>query len=264
MGLEAARLFAQKGWVVYGGARRLERIPTENGIHPVKLDVTDNESCKRVIEQVIGAEGRIDVLINNAGYGEYGPLEEVSIDDGRRQFETNLFGPARLAQLVVPLMRAQGVGRIINISSVGEDAFSQLGGWYHATKAALRRWSNVLDLEVRPFGVRSLIVQPGGIQTDWGKVALATADKNAKQNSPYAGLIESVRSLFGGNSRFVSATSADLAKVFYRAATDPQPKYAYFNTRGDRFMAWIARVHPKLWIRLTNATLSRLGSRLKN
>jgi NAD(P)-dependent dehydrogenase (short-subunit alcohol dehydrogenase family) len=256
MGLAAAKLFAQRGWVVYGGARRVEKIPTE-GIHALSLDVTQAKSNQEFVAQILEREGRIDVLINNAGYGEYGPLEETPLEKARKQFETNLFGAAHLANLVLPTMRAQGSGRIINISSIGEDVFTPLGGWYHATKAALRRWSNVLDLEVRPFGVRSLVVQPGGTQTDWGRIALENAETNSKPGSPYADLVQAIRGLFSGDSPVASATSEDLAEVFYRAATDPKPRYAYFHGTGDRLMARLARVHPKLWIRLAGVLLAR-------
>lgn len=259
MGLAAARLFAQEGWAVYGGARRVEKIPTESGVHGLPLDVTVGASKEAFVAKILEMEGRIDVLINNAGYGEYGPLEETPIERARTQFETNVFGAAHLANLVLPTMRAQGSGRIINISSIGEDIFTPLGGWYHATKAALRRWSNVLDLEVRPFGVRSIIVQPGGTQTDWGQIALQNAEENVKAGSPYSGLVTVIRGLFSGNSSISSAPAEDLAKLFFRAATDPKPRYAYFHSYGDRIMASLARKHPKLWIRIVGSLLSRMS-----
>lgn len=260
MGREAALLFAQRGWSVYAGARRVEKIPTEAGIHALPLDVTSDESRRVFMEKVL-QEGRVDVLINNAGYGEYGSLEETDLDRARRQFETNLFGAAGMTQLVLPTMRAQGSGRIVNVSSVGEDLFTPQGGWYHATKAALRRWSNVLDLEVRPFGVRSVIVQPGATRTEWSEVALATAEENLGQTSPYRDQVRAIRALLGGESRLVTATSADLAEVFYRAATDPRPRYAYFHGLADRLLARFARVHPRLWTTLVRAIASRLGRR---
>lgn len=245
MGEAAAQLFAKQGWIVYGGARRIEKIPTSDGIHALKLDVTDAESRKEFVETIIAEQGRIDVLINCAGYGEYGPLEEIPMANFEKQFETNLFGAAALAQLVLPQMRQQHSGRIINVSSIGEDLYMQLGGVYHATKAALRKWSNVLDLEVKPFGIRSIVVQPGGTQSAWGEIAMKNAKSNLRPNSPYQNLVDKIEALLAGNS--VSATSEDLAKVFYRAATDVKPKYAYFNSWTDRLATHVARVHPALF-----------------
>lgn len=263
MGLEAAKLFAEKGWVVYGGARRVEKIPNGENIHAIKLDVTDEKSNENFINTIIKNEGRIDVLINNAGYGEYGPLEEIPMANFRRQFETNLFGAAHLAQLVIPAMRKQHSGRIINISSIGEDVFTPLGGVYHATKAALRRWSNVLDMEVKQFGIRSIIVQPGGTQSDWGNIAMENAEKNLKENSPYQAIVTLIKAQLNGGSNMASATSADLAKVFCKAATEKNPKYAYFNSVTDKLTARIARVYPQLFIKVANKMIERFANKAK-
>ena len=106
------------------------------------------------MKKILDEAGHIDVLINNAGYGEYGPAEEIPMDKIRNQFETNFFGAVELTQLVLPTMRAQNYGRIVNISSIGGDVYMPLGAYYHATKAALQQWSDVLDLEVAQFGIR--------------------------------------------------------------------------------------------------------------
>ncbi len=168
MGFEAAELFAKRGWKVYAGARRVEKIPQyENNIKALKLDVTSSESNQAFVKKILDEAGHIDVLINNAGYGEYGPAEEIPMDKIRNQFETNFFGAVELTQLVLPTMRAQNYGRIVNISSIGGDVYMPLGAYYHATKAALQQWSDVLDLEVAQFGIRSVCVQPGGTQSSW-------------------------------------------------------------------------------------------------
>ena len=147
MGFEAAELFAKRGWKVYAGARRVEKIPQyENNIKALKLDVTSSESNQAFVKKILDEAGHIDVLINNAGYGEYGPAEEIPMDKIRNQFETNFFGAVELTQLVLPTMRAQNYGRIVNISSIGGDVYMPLGAYYHATKAALQQWSDVLDL----------------------------------------------------------------------------------------------------------------------
>jgi len=147
------------------------------------MDVTDDASMTAGVSRILQETGRIDVLVNNAGYGSYGAIEDVPIDEARRQFEVNLFGLARLTQLVTPHMRAQGSGTIINISSMGGKLTTPLGGWYHATKYAVEALSDALRMELRPFGIDVVVVEPGGIRTEWGAIAAdhleATADGSA-------------------------------------------------------------------------------------
>ena len=187
IGYQTVESLAKEGHVVYGAARRTEKMETlkQFGVKPMYLDVTDEESIKSAIDTIIGNEGRIDVLINNAGYGSYGAIEDVEINEARRQFEVNLFGLARLVQLVLPHMRKQKSGRIINISSMGGRMTSYFGGWYHATKYALEAFSDALRMEVTDFGIDVSLIEPGGIKTDWGNIA---ADKLA--NSAKGGAYE--------------------------------------------------------------------------
>ncbi|MDR0299244.1 MAG: SDR family NAD(P)-dependent oxidoreductase [Streptococcaceae bacterium] len=253
MGLEAAKLFSEKGWEVVAGARRVEQIPAAEHILAVKLDVTDSQSNAGFVKTALDKFGRIDVLINNAGYGEYGPTEEISTDNAKYQFDVNYFGAVELTNLVLPTMRAQKSGRVINISSVGGDVFMPLGAHYHATKAAMQQWSDVLDLEVEPFGIRSVVIQPAGTKSAWRDVAFANAAKNLKENSPYEPLVGKLLEAF---KKFSSqATSADLAQVFYKAATDTKPKSRYFNAFQDRIMTRLARVHPKIWRKFVKAQI---------
>lgn len=246
MGYEAAKLFASKGWQVYAGARRVEKIPTESNITALKLDVTDSKSNHDFISEILEKAGKIDVLVNNAGYGEYGPTEEIPMENVRKQFETNFFGAVELTQLVLPSMRAQKFGRIVNISSIGGDLYMPLGAFYHATKAALQQWSDVLDLEVEPFGIRSVVVQPGGTQSSWATIAVENAEKNLHENSPYAALVSDVKRALAGFETHSTATSADLARIFYKAATDIKPKRRYFNAFGDKATVYIARTMPNV------------------
>lgn len=150
IGYQTAESLAKEGHVVYGAVRRTEKMETlkQFGVKPMYLDVTDEESIKSVIDTIIGNEGRIDVLINNAGYGSFGAVEDVDISEAKMQFEVNLFGLARLVQLVLPHMRKQKSGRIINVSSMGGRMTSYFGGWYHATKYALEAFSDALRMEV--------------------------------------------------------------------------------------------------------------------
>ena len=187
IGYQTAESLAKEGHVVYGAARRTEKMETlkQFGVKPMYLDVTDEESIKSAIDTIIGNEGRIDVLINNAGYGSYGAIEDVEINEARRQFEVNLFGLARLVQLVLPHMRKQKSGRIINVSSMGGRMTSYFGGWYHATKYALEAFSDALRMEVSDFGIDVSLIEPGLIKTDW---AIIAADKLA--NSAKGGAYE--------------------------------------------------------------------------
>lgn len=261
MGKAALQLFAQQGWIVYGGARRVDKIPTGNNIHAVKLDVTDSQSNHDFIQTILTEQQRIDVLINNAGYGENGPVEDVSLAKIRQQFETNFFGIAELTQLVLPTMRAQQTGRIVNISSVGGDIYGPLGAYYYASKAALQQWSDTLDVEVEQFGIRSVIVQPGWTRSSWGELAMENTRKNLKPNSVYEALVTSMGNYLSADAHTNGATSADLAKVFYKAATDAKPKRRYFNSLGDHMTVIAARSLPKLYRAISSATLKRMGQR---
>ena len=247
MGLEAARLFAKKGWQVFAGARRVEKIPTDAGITALKLDVTDSFSNQTFIEQILKAAGRIDVLINNAGYGEFGPTEEIPLAAAKKQFDTNYFGAVELTNLVLPTMRAQKFGRIVNISSIGGNVYSPWGAHYYATKAALQQWSDALDLEVAPFGVRSVIVQPGLTQSNWSAIALENAKHNLTADSPYRAHLGSLGLVDSSSKLGAGATSADLAVDFYKAATDCRPKLRYFHSLQDRLMVRVVKTHPALY-----------------
>ncbi|PIO82378.1 short-chain dehydrogenase/reductase [Loigolactobacillus backii] len=261
MGKAALQLFAQRGWTVYGGARRVEKIPTGTNIYAVKLDVTDSESNHTFISTILNEQHRIDVLINNAGYGEGGPIEDIDLKNVRKQFETNFFGAAELTKLVLPTMRSQKTGRIVNISSIGGDLYMPLNAYYHASKAALQQWSDSLDLEVQQFGIRSVIVQPGGTQSAWGDIAVQNMRKNLKTDSAYLPLVNTLSNVLSSSSNMISATSADLARVFYAAATDLNPKRRYFNSFGDRFVVHVARAHPKVFRAASSALLRHLDRR---
>lgn len=247
MGRAAAIYFKEQGFEVYGGARRIERLNdlSEMGIHAQRLDVTDKISIRSLIDRTIQEQGRIDVLINNAGYGEYGPLEEVPIEKAKKQFDVNLFGAAQVTQFVLPIMRQLGSGRIVNVSSIGANVYSPLGGWYHATKASLNMWSDVLNSEVKGFGIRSVIVQPGVTKSEWFKIATDNARANLLENSPYTELVDKVEKLLSSING--GATSEDLAKLFYKAATDQHPRRRYYNSFMDHSMVLAARTMPNTY-----------------
>ena len=229
MGREAAILLARKGCRVYAGARRVDRMEdlAEHGITTVAMDITESADNERVVNQIIDSEERVDVLINNAGFGLYGPVEDVFLDDARYQFEVNLFGLAHLTQLVLPHMRAQGSGRIINVSSIGGRIFMPLGAWYHATKYALEGWSDCLRIETAPFNIQVVLIEPGVVRTEAVKVT-ATRLKKYCEDTPYKAQAESFLKALNNPKALYRGTEAEvLAKVYAEAALTGKPRRRY-------------------------------------
>jgi len=181
MGKDFAKELLKDGNIVYGAARRIDKMDDIKalGVKILEMDVTDDASMVKGINAIVRAEGRIDVLINNAGFGSYGAIEDVSMSDAKYQLEVNVFGAARLMQLAVPHMRKQHYGRIINISSIGGKVALPLGGWYHASKFALEALSDTLRNEVKPFGIDVIVIEPGGIQSEWGYIAMENLAKTS-------------------------------------------------------------------------------------
>lgn len=192
MGFVTAKKLIQQGHIVYGAARRIERMAEleELGGKVLALDITDEQSTRAAVEKVISEQGRIDVLWNNAGFGLWGSVEDITIDEARYQFEVNLFGLARITQLVLPYMRERKTGTIINTSSMGGKVYMPLGSWYHATKHALEGWSDCLRLEVQEFGINVVVLEPGAIETEFGNPVIDKL-KEKKDNSAYKELMES-------------------------------------------------------------------------
>jgi len=228
IGTEVALALLDRGYAVYGAARRVDRMTklAERGGVALPLDLTDERSIEACVSTVLEKEERLDVLVNNAGYGSYGAIEDVPLAEARRQFEVNLFGLARTTQLVLPAMRKQGGGHVFNVSSIGGKIFTPMGGWYHATKHALEGWSDVLRMEVEPFGVHVVIIEPGAIATEWGGIAhdslLATSGEGAYQGQA-RGFAKALTpsSLTGSPPRVVADTV-----VRALAARRPRTRYA--------------------------------------
>ena len=192
MGKEFARHLLADGYIVYGAARRVDKMEDigELGVKVLSMDVTDDTSIVNGVNAIIKAEGRIDVLINNAGFGSYGAIEDVPISDAKYQLDVNVFGAARLIQLVLPHMRAQHYGRIINISSIGGKISMPFGGWYHASKFALEAISDALRNEVAQFGIDVVVIEPGGIQSEWGGISMENLMK-ISGNTVYGSMAKS-------------------------------------------------------------------------
>ena len=247
IGEATARKFVELGYTVYAGARRVERMAglQELGVRVVELDVVDDASMVALVDRVIGETGRIDVLVNNAGYGAYGALEEVSLVDARRQFDVNLFGLARLTQLVLPHMRAQRSGRVINISSIGGRIYGPLGAWYHAAKFAVEGLSDSLRLELAPFGIHVVIIEPGAIRTEWGAIA-ADSLIETSGSGPYADQAGAVAAVVASTARDDGIGSApdQVADAIGKAVQARRPKTRYVVGRGARPLILARQILP--------------------
>lgn len=179
MGKESAQNLIQDGHTVYTVARRIEQMQDleKLGGHPIKMDITNATDIQNVVDTIIQKEGKIDVLWNNAGYGLYGSVEDVPIEEARKQFEVNLFGLAAITQIVVPYMRKAKDGIIINTSSMGGKMYTPMGAWYHATKHAVEGFSDCLRLELKQFNIKVVILEPGIIETEFGDVMVDNISK---------------------------------------------------------------------------------------
>jgi NAD(P)-dependent dehydrogenase (short-subunit alcohol dehydrogenase family) len=235
IGTAVALALLERGYTVYGAARRVDRMQglLARGAHVVPLDLTDEGSTASCVKTLLDREGRVDVLVNNAGYGSYGAIEEVPLAEARRQFEVNLFGLARVTQLVLPAMRAQRSGHVVNVSSIGGKIFTPMGGWYHATKHALEGWSDVLRMEIAPFGIRVIIVEPGAIATEWGGIAreglLATSGEG-----PYQEVAHAFAGMISPEGKFSGSPASVVADTIVRAVTARRPRTRYVVGQGAR------------------------------
>ena len=217
MGMDIALRLIREGYLVYGAARRVDRmdpIVAAGGL-TLALDVTEDATMVAAISKILADQGHIDVLVNNAGYGQYGALEDVPVEDGRRQIETNLIGPARLTQLCLPSMRKQRSGTIINISSIGGKFALPLGGWYHASKFALEGYSDALRNEVRQFGIAVVVIEPGGIASEWEGIAGEEAERHSG-SGPYGEMVARFRAMQGRKAPHPSVVS-DMVMAALRA-----------------------------------------------
>jgi NAD(P)-dependent dehydrogenase (short-subunit alcohol dehydrogenase family) len=203
------------------------------------MDVTRDESMVEGVKKIIAETGRIDVLVNNAGYGSYGAVEDVPLDEAKYQFEVNVFGLARLVQLVAPHMREQRSGRIVNVSSIGGRIYEPLGAWYHSTKFAVEGLSDSLRLELKPFGIDVVVIQPGGIKTEWGGIAV----ENMQKTSGGGAYKEQVRQLSGLFSQAERGSEPKvIADVIVKAAQARRPRTRYAAGFGARPILFARRV----------------------
>ena len=246
IGEATALKLRELGYTTYAAARRAERMQhlTQAGICPLAMDVTDEESMQSGIKHILAEEGRIDVLVNGAGYGSYGAIEDVPLAEARHQFEVNVFGAARLTQLVLPHMRDQRAGTIINITSMGGKIYTPLGGWYHATKFALEALSDCLRMEAAPFGIDVVVIEPGGIRTEWPAIAASNL-RQASGGGPYASQADAVAaSLSSEATARRSSPPTVIAGTIAKAVTARRPKTRYAAGYGARPLVFLHDILP--------------------
>lgn len=234
IGRAAALSLHNAGFTVYATARRTETLTelSDRGLGTLALDVTDEQSMTTAVAAVEASAGAVGVVINNAGYGLYGPVEQLPMAEIRRQFETNFFGLVRLTQLVLPGMRRQGRGRILNVSSMGGRITLPGGAFYHASKYAVEALSDALRMEVAQFGIDVVLIEPGPVKTPWNDVAAGSlASAPAADGDAYREYKAAVGASFGraqaGLFGRLGSTSEDIAKVITQAVTARRPRARY-------------------------------------
>lgn len=249
IGRASAIRLASHGWTVYASARRPETIAdlAPLGCKTLALDVCDEDSMRRALSVVEHAEGAVGALVNNAGYGLEGAFEEVPMEAVRCQFETNVFGLIAMTKLVLPAMRHQGWGRIVNLSSMGGKVTFPGGGYYHATKHAIEALSDALRFEVQGFGIAVSVIEPGPIKSRFGDTAMGAI--GSAPDSPYAAfnqaLAKQIRDAYDGGpmARFAGKPEA-VAAVIEHALVSEHPKTRYKVTTAGRFLMGLRRWLP--------------------
>lgn len=229
MGKAIAKRLIADGYQVYATARRVDRMGdlARLGARTLRMDVSTDAEITAAVKTILAEVGTVDVLVNNAGFGLYGPVEDVRIDEARYQFEVNVFGLARVTQLLLPGMRQQRAGTIVNITSMGGKVYTLLGAWYHATKHALEGWSDALRLELAPFGIRVVIVEPGLIETGFGDV-VAEGLLQRSGSGAYATLTQAVAASTRSAYAPGRGTSPDvIARVVSNAVRARRPATRY-------------------------------------
>ena len=251
IGKETAKLLSQSGLVVYGAARRLEKMQDlkDAGVHILQMDVTDEKSMVKGVQDILKAEKRIDVLVNNAGYGSYGSLEDVPLSEAKYQFEVNVFGMARLTQLVIPQMRSQKSGKIINISSIGGKLGEPHGAWYHATKFAVEGLSDSIRMELKQFGIQVIVIEPGAIITEWNRISRENLIKRSG-NTAYKNMAVKQVHMMEKADKWGSRPVV-IARVIKKAIDSPHPRTRYAAGGGAKPLLFLRSIVPdKLFDRL--------------
>ena len=249
IGFETAQTLARQGHKVYAAARRVELMePLKSvGVKVLRMDVTEQASMAAGVQAVLDAEGRIDVLVNNAGYGYFGAVENVTMEEARRQVEVNVFGLAELCKLVLPVMRKQGSGRIINTSSIAGKTVLPFGAWYHVTKYSVEALSDALRMEMKPFGVDVVLIEPGGIKTDWGIIAAKHLAESSKGTAYEADALREAELIHKGYSGNYLSAPRVVTRAISQAVNSRRPRPRYRIGRGACSMVFLHTVLPARW-----------------
>jgi len=263
IGRTTAEHLARRGLTVYATARRPESIEglKGSGCRTVALDVTDEASMAAAVAAVEEAEGAVGALVNNAGYSQNGAVETVALEDVRRQFETNVFGLLRMSQLVLPGMRRQGHGRIVNVSSMGGKLTFPGGGIYHATKHAVEALSDAMRFEVRGFGVDVSVIEPGLIKTSFAETSVGSVSHD---EGPYAEFNKAVAAAtagaYDGPLAKLGGGPEAVAKVIEKAITAERPRTRYKVTASARLlMAQRSLLPDRAWDAVVGTSFPRPG-----
>jgi short-subunit dehydrogenase len=243
MGKASAKQLIEEGHVVYCVARRLDQMLDLQSLGGklIQMDVTQDKDLQNVVESIIDQEGKIDVLWNNAGYGLYGAVEDVPLEEARKQFEVNVFGVAALTQKVIPYMRKARSGTIINTSSMGGKMYTPMGAWYHASKHAIEGWSDCLRLELKEFNIHVVVLEPGIIITEWSNVMLENISKYSSKgvySTLTSKLVASTKAMYekgqGSQAKVISKTIRTITN-----STHPKTRYR---------VGYFAK--PMVWLRI--------------
>ena len=249
IGYDTAKLLANQGYKVYGAARRLDKMEPLKayGVVPIEMDVTDETSMVAGVQTVLETEGRIDVLVNNAGYGYFGAIENVSMEEARRQVEVNVFGLARLTQLVIPHMREQGSGRIVNVASIAGKMALYFGGWYPVSKYAVEGFSDALRMELKPFGIDVVIIEPGGIKTNWGIIAAEHLAESSKGTVYEQAAVNEANAMKYTYSSNLLSNPSVIAKAICKGVNKRHPKARYRTGMGSHSLVFLHWLLPTKW-----------------
>jgi len=229
MGKAIALQLIADGFQVYAAARQVDKMKdlAQLGAKTLRMDVSREEEISAAVDSILAEVDAIDVLVNNAGFGLFGPVEDIGLNEARYQFEVNLFGAARVTQLLLPAMRKKAAGTIVNITSMGGKIYTPLGAWYHATKHALEGWSDCLRLELAEFGIRVVVIEPGIIETAFGDVASnGLLERSAR--GPYRAIAEAVTK--ATRKSYGQGTGTDpsvIARVVSKAVRAKRPRTRY-------------------------------------
>ena len=243
MGKETAKALIAAGHKVYAVARRIDQMQdlVSLGGTAIKMDVTNDKEIQHVVDTIIQSEGKIDVLWNNAGYGLYGSVEDIPVEEARKQFEVNLFGLAAITQKVIPYMRTANQGTIINTSSMGGKMYTPMGAWYHASKHAVEGFSDCLRLELQAFNIHVVILEPGIIVTEFGDVMLDNISRFSGKGAyakPTEKLIVATKKMYASGKGSPAKVIADTVLKIVQA-NKPKTRYR---------VGYLAK--PMVWLRI--------------